>query len=58
MRKISQNEKSRNPETKDMNVDECIRGRLLRETQTKAANHVALCMTTCCTQTAEEKSQR
>ncbi len=38
------------PETKEMNVDECIRGRLLWQTWTNVVNHAALCITTCCTQ--------
>ncbi len=49
-----QNENPHNPETKEMNVDECIRGRLLWQTRTNVANHAALCMTSCCTQTVEE----
>lgn len=52
-----QNENPRNPETKEMNVDECIRGRLLWQTWTNVVNHTALCITTCCTPTVEEMAK-
>ncbi len=48
-----QNENPHNPETKEMNVDECIRGRLLWQTWTNVVNHAALCITKCCTQDRE-----